>query len=350
MSWIILATLFLPLLAKQIPKQKKLSKELPRQRIERLISFILLLFAAYLYSCFNKSPTNFLVELKCDEHSPTYVLRNSFRTHMSTHHDWMESQANTHDATILAKEILYGKLLAASQRRIYLLFGHDAFVNCSWCKDQSDYSLYIFPEILTSYFYVLVVIGFATIVQRKFFWRIAGPILLCVLLLLEVCLFTLDVKEILGPVHYFKSSIHTPFDDMKTLRLIAMLCLIALVAFWNSTEVWSESEIMQDTVLKTSELYDRKLNINLVRSAVDGSRRLKRKELAYLESLNADKISIRGSHQFKVIQFFNSFTFKVLNDQISDASAKKDKVQAGRINPSWILEDDSDLSDQFENI
>jgi len=82
---------------------------------------------------------------------------------------------------------LFDKLKMPSKRTIYLRFGEDAFLDgASFCRDDTDYMLFISPGVFFTYIQFMLVVGILTSLPRKAHWRSVMLLFAVVLLVCEV--------------------------------------------------------------------------------------------------------------------------------------------------------------------
>lgn len=299
MSWIIhLITFGLPIVS-SLRSQNRLLREHPRQQFEWLLNVLLVAYVSYLCICIFNPPTNFLNDLNCDANSPNYALRNAFRTHMSTHYNWIEGQESS-AKDVKTKEVLYKRLLSKSERKIYLLVGHEAFSECSWCKDETDFLIYAAPKVLFKYFQFLIIAGLASLLRRKSFWKMISVTIVAILIILEILLFRFGFTEVLALMHYLQESQLSTFNDMNQLRLYTLAILSVLVGSINRKDIWTESEKMESILLNASNVFDRRTAMELSRLAVLDSKKLRKRNFEFRESQSRErKLALKG--MFEVI-------------------------------------------------
>jgi hypothetical protein len=82
---------------------------------------------------------------------------------------------------------LFDKLKMPSKRTIYLRFGEDAFLDgSSFCREDTDYMLFIAPAIFFTYLQFLLVVGILSSLPRKAHWRSIMLLFAAILLVCEV--------------------------------------------------------------------------------------------------------------------------------------------------------------------
>ncbi|KAJ1544911.1 hypothetical protein HK405_008315, partial [Cladochytrium tenue] len=101
---------------------------------------------------------------------------------------------------------LHEALQVGENRAVYRAFGHDAFVDCGWCKEQTDYTLFVTPGAGLAYAGAVALALAATSTfanpARRTRWRLAALAALACVSVFEVfaVIDCLDTDSVLGGV------------------------------------------------------------------------------------------------------------------------------------------------------
>ncbi|PKC05876.1 hypothetical protein RhiirA5_257979, partial [Rhizophagus irregularis] len=74
------------------------------------------------------------------------------------------------------EQTLLKKLESYENRLIYVTYGEEALLECSYCYSLTDYLMFIIPNIAWSYVIMASILGISTMLKRKSHWRTYGVI------------------------------------------------------------------------------------------------------------------------------------------------------------------------------
>jgi len=266
----------------------------PKSTLHSIVYFLLLFCTYYHAKALTEPPQDLLFNLEISPTTPTYKLRNSFREFMASNfHGWKEGGGNNYPDEIAEEVLLYEELYVAlklkSKRQIYQSYGQDAFLNCDWCMERSDYFIYILPDLLGSYAWFFTVIGISTIVWHKSTYRMYSSIFISLVACMDAYIIALaedsssESKDKNGPDL-------PPFLMAFTLRNGAFAILCLLLWFNDRKDEWSDAEVTSNFGLKLVLANARLKSARLARDTVLSDAQLKRRYVEF-HSKNQEEIN-----------------------------------------------------------
>nr|CAG8539022.1 1515_t:CDS:1 [Entrophospora candida] len=159
------------------------------------------------------------------------------------------------------EELLLEKLKSIGNRMIYATYGEEALLECTYCKEPTDYLYYIFPTIGWSYVVVVFVLGLVTMLKRKSHWRVYGVIFLVGCGVVEFYTFSqADVKQ--------NGNTEFLYCTMDLYRRLAFSFLFLAIILIDKTNERSTNEILKDVAKRQEAIIYRAKAVNLQRIAV----------------------------------------------------------------------------------
>ncbi|CAG8665237.1 23983_t:CDS:1 [Cetraspora pellucida] len=138
--------------------------------------------------------------------------------------------------------LLLEKLSSLENRLIYAAYGQEALLECNYCKNITDYSMFIVPNVVWSYVMMLTVLGISTITKRKSHWRIYGVIFLIGCGFIELyTLLTTDIRK-----NAAQGVIEFLYNNTDYYRRMAFIVLSLAVLFFNKADERSDMEMIQE--------------------------------------------------------------------------------------------------------
>jgi len=235
----IVAALIVPRLIHYLLKSKApLKPELARQRGDKVMSIGLIVYAIFLI--YNHATSiHFLDDLQCNVNSPSYVLRNAYRDYMlRVHPEWSETSTDNVYATNTAK--LYNRLRSVEERSLYVTHGHQAYTQCSWCTESSDYLIFRVPTILALYAIASVMLGLASSIRRKSHWRSLGFYFLIICFCVDGFVF--------GTLYSHESywiDVGYTYQAHEKMRSAIQVIFVLLVLAINKKDIRSETDSLK---------------------------------------------------------------------------------------------------------
>ncbi|CAG8465959.1 2523_t:CDS:1 [Scutellospora calospora] len=160
--------------------------------------------------------------------------------------------------------LLLEKFSSLENRLIYAAYGQEALLDCNYCKNVTDYSMFIIPNVAWSYVMMLMVLGISTMARRKSHWRIYGVIFLIGCGFFE--LYTLLSTDVI------KNSAHgiTEFlyNNTDYYRRMAFAVLSFTIFFINKADNKSDMDIIQEIKRNQEIIIHCSKAANLQRTAV----------------------------------------------------------------------------------
>ncbi|KAJ3014745.1 hypothetical protein HKX48_004983 [Thoreauomyces humboldtii] len=242
--------------------------------------------------------TNLLREMSVAPDPPSWVLRNGFRNLMVQRFpSWREGsdlEADTEETRI---EKLYEALKVSENRKMYLRFGHDAYVQCSWCSqgEQRDYLFASLPPLASSYALFLALIGCGTLTWRKATWRTHAPLSALVVLIVEMYVLTLHDSQFVDA----RNISECLADKIRRYRLVAFALVAIGAAILDKKDEWSEEDIMRDLIQKNQIIYNRTQAYRLARAATLGDQAMRKKFLEHYREREVVHDLINRDNEYK---------------------------------------------------
>ncbi|KAJ3331009.1 hypothetical protein HDU76_004313 [Blyttiomyces sp. JEL0837] len=289
----------------------------PRTNFDLLVTSFLVATVVYWgSSALLKQPLNVLSAWDIKPNTPTYVTRRNFRDWMTrAYPGWVEgvttssgpgsSSFSEQDLIKMASfESLYESLKSQESRLYYFKFGHNAFTQCTWCKEGMDYSYYVIPEVVLSYCLMAMCLGIATMTFRKSPWRLYGTILLVAGVGYEIYLILISSLD--SYVQAWSESMGsspTFWDHIALYRCIAFAGLAGVVCLVDQMSDWTTEEKMAMIIAKQRAIYGRMYVGRLARSAMMEDSQLRgvfndhyKREQAHMEAMMKDETNKGGNY------------------------------------------------------
>ena len=233
-------------------------------------------------------PPSFFSLIGLPVDAPSFQVRSSFVNYMqSQFKDWSmtSSQSPTEfDQTVLQSRIrplenLYHKLMSSENRRLYSIYGQDAFL-CDWCSTELDYGIVASCGVVGSYAVFLLLVGVGTIVWRK---KTLQPwILVASLVLLAIEVASMTILED-NPVSLLTEGLLSDlaFNEVFVVRyFLFALCMLGAAAYSESDD-WTDRDILQLVLQKAQFNYARLDAAMLAREAALSDDQLRKKYLDF---------------------------------------------------------------------
>ncbi|RHZ77703.1 hypothetical protein Glove_174g155 [Diversispora epigaea] len=162
------------------------------------------------------------------------------------------------------EEILLDKFQSLENRLVYAAYGEDALMECTYCKDISDYFYFIIPTIIWSYIIMWIILGISTMSNNKANMRTYGTIFLVGFGLFELyTLSTVDIQnnKITGTSEFL-------YCTTDFYRRLAFSGLCIGILFYRKVEERSNMETIYEIIKNQELIVKRNKAINIQRTAV----------------------------------------------------------------------------------
>ena len=295
MDYSFIIVLFLPWVINRIrsTSHKGIQRpKRPKTKADRAVTLLIGLAILWQVLCLTLyRPHNLLNNLNVTADMPSYILRNRFR-------DWFANIQSSSDPMELDTQekltALYESLKSNERRKIYLTFGETAFLSCKWCKEESDYFIWILPSIIASYSFMLGVLGFATATRRKQYWRLYGVSYLAISAFIEFIMFYSGSRdELLADIPAGE------FDVMDRYRRYGFISLLVVISFINIGEDWTPKEILAGIHSSHEIILNRITGLRFARAAILGDTNLRREFFEYYKEQEAHTELINSNEEYK---------------------------------------------------
>jgi hypothetical protein len=170
---------------------------------------------------------------------------------------------------------------STSSRRVYQSVGHVAYLECEWCKERTDYLLYLTPIVLASYVMYMIVIGVATSTWRKEAYRMgAGCAVLSALMMDAYLIGAANAKDF-AEAGIEVTEAYSPFLLAFYVRhgVFIAVCLVLLVS--ERKQQYTDVEIVAMSVEKLAVVNNRMASARIARGVGMKSSNLRRRCFEY---------------------------------------------------------------------
>lgn len=168
---------------------------------------------------------------------------------------------------------MFERLKMPSKRTIYLRFGEEAFIDGTYCREDTDFMMFIAPSVLFTYFQFLLVVGFLTSLSRKSKWRSVAILFVCILLFCET-LYYISPQEMesLQLFEYlFPASMHervTQYQKLDLCRRLLFSAALLLMLLIDHGHKVSDLDLLQHIQGKQDANLARDQTLKLMRQAI----------------------------------------------------------------------------------
>lgn len=209
-----------------------------------------------------------------------------------------------HDIQLL--ETLYDRLKSPASRQLYLTAGHNAFMHCSWCKEDVDFLMYAAPDVMAAYVYFFIVVGLGSMSSRKIGWRNYAATILAVTMSVDLCITFAADETLKKELHGSPSNMDhllSPYVKGFYLRY-AMFALVALLMWLfddrSATTQLTDQDIVTDLAVQLRSVYNRQQAGRIAKAAALGNKDLRRTYFEWYKLKEADKDAVYRDEDFKV--------------------------------------------------
>lgn len=282
-------------------------KPKPKSRLYYAISASLVVFVLWqLLHVVILHPENLLSRLDVGVDDPGFILRNKYRDYIQDiigssavpGSSLPPSSAQDREARLRDEfDRAYEKLRSKDTRIEYMTYGHDAIVNCQWCRDETDYLMYIFPVVGGSYVLALITIGLATIVKQKQHWRTYALIALSIVAAFECYIFTTS--------HQFRTETfgsHAAIYDLTDRYRRSLFIFLTLIIFvFDNNDLWTDYEILDAIMRQQEQTIGIHHAARVANAVVLGDSSLRKDFLEYFKEQEMHKEAVRNDSEFKTV-------------------------------------------------
>ncbi|KAG0337035.1 hypothetical protein BG004_007812 [Podila humilis] len=183
-------------------------------------TILLLLMGIYhlsMVAFFN--PPNIFQTFALAPESPNFLLHQTWKEHAEADPGFMDRYPGT----------LRERFKSHENRFMYLVFGHDAFLNCEHCTESSDYIYYLIPTMASSYLVMAVALGMATTqISHLTKYRTWGVVFLVIIAVAEY--ITLSQSMEAGNLAGLKQNVQESLLGYRGASLVRHL-LLSVMSF-----------------------------------------------------------------------------------------------------------------------
>lgn len=171
----------------------------------------------------------------------------------------------------------------------YTRFGHDAVVNCKWCLDENDYSIYGACQAGIEYVIFLFIFGLGTITPRKNKWRKWTFGVLAIPLLMDSFSYAASPLELTSALS--KDTQRTLFLSLHAVRNGVFMISLFIIAIWDMKRAYNDSEALEEVCRHAASNFGRLSSLSLTRATIFGDSSLRNEFMTYYQSNNSLKMS-----------------------------------------------------------
>lgn len=296
-------------------------------------SIVLIYIVSKLTSIFVFDAENFFSRVSCRIDSPSYVMRNHYRTYVEQWaetnpeiakivklHEHSSDNSGYEDSPLyrdfLNLQLLSEQLKSKEKKAFYSKFGETAFLQCDYCNNDYDYLMFLVPRALYEYSLFLALSGVLSSCVQKSNWRIYGIFSAMITLAMEAYGLFFSKSPDLTSFEPFDAIFG---DDMFTLRFEKIMfmrnisfILFLLVAYLFNYEKDLKLELLLDQLrsslgtsvdfLQSTRIQTAAITIdeNLSKYANDASRLNKSKLAAIISDPNFRQKVAESGHKLNV--------------------------------------------------
>jgi hypothetical protein len=173
-------------------------------------------------------------------------------------------------------------------------------------------------------------LGIGTNVWRKANWRLFGLYLLAIPITVDLYCYALSGIE--NMVILEKDQLDQLFEATHRIRHFSIAIIFMLVAFWNSKDIYTDPEVLQDIIKKAGTTYSRTMSLRLARAAIFGKTNLRQRFMDFYKQKEAENDAVSRSEEYKelrskvmqqnnlaeIIKGANTFSNDVMELAVSD--------------------------------
>ncbi|KAI9091303.1 hypothetical protein DFS34DRAFT_653671 [Phlyctochytrium arcticum] len=236
-------------------------------------------------------------------------------------------------------ETLYDRLKSVEARRIYLKYGHEDFLRCSWCEEPGDHLLYSLSSVLFSYGIAFLWLGLGTVSKRKQHWRVYGTIGLTIIAIGDA--YSTIIRGQLAS-DLDDSMLYT-HDLTSKYRAWAFAAIATAVALLDRKAAYSVSDHLQDIISKQQVMYNRTQAFRLARTASLSNSQLRRKLFDYFGHHEALHEAVHKDTEYQQTRERALLKFNVDNI-VEEAQTLCDSIVQAAVDEGIVAAHDYDQS------
>ncbi len=200
---------------------------------------------------------------------------------------------NNNKTTFNDKEqTLLKKLESYENRLIYVTYGEEALLECSYCYNLTDYLMFIIPNIAWSYVIMTSILGVTTMLKRKSHWRTYGVIWLVGSGFLELYTFsTVDFSNL--------DSGEFLYCTIEFYRRLSFSILSLAILLFDKIDERNNFEIITDMKRTLETIINRSKALNLQRTSILRDSNLRRLFVEYYKRVEMDDNIISLDSEYK---------------------------------------------------
>lgn len=300
------------------PKRKK-------KKFDIFINYLLLgTLLTQLYYAFWSPPPNIFRSLgRVPNRNHVNVIRDILRT---------KKELSARD------EILLDKFQSLENRLIYAAYGEEALIECTHCKEVSDYFYFIIPSIIWSYIIMWAILGISTMSKHKSNMRTYGIIFTVGCGLFELyTLSTVDIQrnKATGTAEFL-------YCTTDFYRRLAFSGLCIGILLYEKVNERSNIEIIQEIRRNQELIIQRSEAINLQRTAVLRDEYLRKTFEDFYKKIETEEIVNNLDSEHKETSVRNNY----INEEVLNKLAE---IYVNDITKMKDLENEKDLVSELQN-
>ncbi|CAB5191815.1 unnamed protein product [Rhizophagus irregularis] len=193
------------------------------------------------------------------------------------------------------EQTLLKKLESYENRLIYVTYGEEALLECSYCYSLTDYLMFIIPNIAWSYVIMASILGISTMLKRKSHWRTYGVIWLIGSGFLELYTFsTVDFSNLDSG-----GNIEFLYCTIEFYRRLSFSVLSLAILFFDKIDERNNFEIITDMKRTLETIIYRSKALNLQRTSILRDSNLRRLFVEYYKRVEMDDSTISLDPEYK---------------------------------------------------
>lgn len=188
---------------------------------------------------------------------------------------------------------------------------------------------------MLSYMITFICLGLGTMTWRKSNWRLYGFLFLLAPMIIDSFCYGLMVLD--PSLQLGLKSMNALFNMTHRVRHFCVGVLFVLAALWNAKDVYTDMELLQETINKSGNTYARFMALRLARAAIFGQSQLRSKFMDFYKQKEAEKDAVERSVEYQVRLFVflaMESTCRLINLPCANRNSGKKPSQKIVLHPS----------------
>lgn len=168
-------------------------------------------------------------------------------------------------------------------------FGHHAIVNCNWCLDENDFSIFGASQTAIDYVIFLFLFGLGTMTPRKNKWRNWTFGVLCIPFLMDCFSYAASPLELTASMS--KDTQRRLFFTLYAVRNGVFAISLFIVAIWDKKRLYNDADAIQEVCRQSSSNLGRLISLGLTRATISSDPSLRDEFFNFYQENNSLQMS-----------------------------------------------------------